>query len=302
MTAKQMWMGIPTSHMQWVPQPLIDSSVTRSRHVETTKFENGGGDIYRSKPYQMVYNLELFGGAHDLEGIDAYNKFASGFYGDGLFHMAYPPTFETNLFPAHWASPGLIEQGWPNIYGGSSTIVNATPSFSDTASNSYNQPPRSATWSTVGQAPESFGFGPASVYIAIPEGYTLWLGWSGSLTGDATLQFRTLSASGSPGSPTDLTPISPTSSARLNTSTGGASVLIGISNKTSDTGGTITITSMMAQLWKTGITPTLTGNHVPGEGHTGLDFADDAAEETYAYLYPPKKGLSTSLIEVGAWR
>ena len=32
--ANQMFMGIPTSHMQWVPCPSIESGITRKRYVE----------------------------------------------------------------------------------------------------------------------------------------------------------------------------------------------------------------------------------------------------------------------------
>jgi hypothetical protein len=55
---------------------------------------------------------------------------------------------------------------------------------------------------------------------------------------------------------------------------------------------------MIAQL----STTVVTGNHRAGEGHSGLVFDDDAIVENYGYLYPPRKGLSTTLREVGAWR
>ncbi len=58
----------------------------------------------------------------------------------------------------------------------------------------------------------------------------------------------------------------------------------------------------MAQLYKTGMTPTLPTSHYQGEGSTGLMFVDDAIVETYSYMYPPRKGISTTLVEVGAWR
>jgi hypothetical protein len=65
---------------------------------------------------------------------------------------------------------------------------------------------------------------------------------------------------------------------------------------------TVSVTSMMAQLHPSGGTPALPSNHYTGEGSTGMMFADEAIVETYAYMYPPLKGINTVLIEVEAWR
>jgi hypothetical protein len=43
-------------------------------------------------------------------------------------------------------------------------------------------------------------------------------------------------------------------------------------------------------------------NHMQGEGAMGMMFADDAIVETYSYMYPPRKGISTTLVEVEPWR
>jgi len=59
--------------------------------------------------------------------------------------IADPYAFETNLFPPAWASPALIEQGWENIYSSAAT-------FSNSSANSYNQPPRKATYSVTNTA------------------------------------------------------------------------------------------------------------------------------------------------------
>jgi len=463
--ANQMWFGIPGSHMQWVPCPSIDSAVSRNRYVERMQFENGGGDARRSAQYQMQYQFNFSGPAHEVEGIDAFNKFAQGFYGDGLIQLAHPATFETNLFPAAWASPGLIEQGWANI---GSTV----PSFANTNVTSYGQPPRTATWNVTQQA----GTYTKSVVIPIPPTHTLNLGVSGVATGSAVVRVDPILTNGSVGTAVDLTLLSKSGSTRMNTTfsgatyqairvystrlfttrtnlvtnpslevnttgwsayqgVGGAATLsrittdavsgtsclqyawttatttasggVYVSNipvtvgKTytasgyvkpskaqtlratiewknsvgatlSSIGGTITsvsantwtrlstsgaapvnavtatltfyavspgtvwnvgdtlladaalfeegallrdyfegtiddvstlsITSMMAQLYKTGTTPALPTDHYQGEGSTGLMFADDAIVENYSYMYPPRKGIATTLVEVGAWR
>lgn len=289
----KLWFGIPGSHMQWVPCPSIDSVVQRNRYVERMQFENGGGDARRSAQYQMEYQFNFSGPAHEVEGIDAFNKFAQGFYGDGLIQLAHPANFETNMFPAAWASPGLIEQGWANI---GSTV----PSFANTNVTSYGQPPRTATWNVTQQA----GTYTKSVTLVIPPTHILKLGVSGIATGAGVVRVDPILADGSIDTPIDLPLLSKSSATRINTAFSGAAfqaVRVYIT-RTADTASTVSITSMMAQLYKIGTTPPNPTDHYQGEGSTGLMFADDAIVETYSYMYPPRKGIATTLVEVGAWR
>jgi hypothetical protein len=291
--ANQMWMGIPTRHMQWVPCPTIDSTITRKRYVERIQFENGGGDARRSPAYQMEYNFNVSGPANEFEGIDAFNKFASGYYGGDLMYVAHPAIFEANMLSAAWASPGLIEAGWPNIY------VNE-PAFGSTGANSYGQPLRTAVFnvdSTPNLATKTFT-------IPIPPTHTLHFGVSGTRTGDAVVKFRPINADGSFATTSNATLLDPAASTRMNTTFSGGTyraVQVYIT-RTAATVSTISITSMMAQLYKTSVTPTLPTSHIMGAGSTGMMFADDAIVETYSYMYPPRKGISTTLVEVEAWR
>lgn len=289
----QMWLGIPGSHMQWVPCPLIDSSISRSRYLEELKFENGGGDLRRSPAYQMVYDLNFDGPAHELDGIDAFNRFASGYYGDGFIYLAHPVHFETNLFSAAWGSPGLIEQGWPNI-------ATSEPTFSNTNVSGYNQPQRTATWNITDQA----GTYTKSFKIPIPPTHTLHLGVSGLATGDGVVRVLPVNSDGTYAATQDLVLLSKSGSTRMNTTFDGASyqaVIVYITRDT-DVASTVSITSMMAQLYPTGGAVSLPENHYMGEGSTGLMFADDAIVETYSFMFPPYKSIATRLVEVEAWR
>lgn len=294
---QQIWFGIPGQHMQWCPAPLAEAEARNVNHTASIEFENGGTDITRSKQYHKVYDFSFSGLTQDLEGIGVYNKFASGFYGDGLFYFSDPYAWETNLFSASWASPGLIEQGWRNIY-------DVAPTFDDTTTNTYSQPLRTATWdvtSTTNTVPVNAN---GVFYIVIPPTYTLNMGASGSATGDAVLRVVPINTDGTDGTTTDLTLLDPTASTRMNATFAGSSyqaVKVYIT-RTGTADSTITLTSLMARMVLTGRSLTLTGSHAPGEGHTGLEFADDARVETYTYMYPPRKAMSTSLVEVGAWR
>jgi hypothetical protein len=294
---KQIWFGIPGQHMQWCPAPLTGAEAQNVNFVETIAFENGGADVLRSKQYRKIYNFTFSGLTEELDGIGVYNKFASGFYGSGLFYFSDPYAWETNLFSAAWASPGLIQQGWKNIY-------DTTPTYPYTASNSYSQPPISATWSVQFPANNVPTTDNGVFYIPIPPTHTLNIGASGTKTGTAVLRVVPINADGTDATPVDLTLLNPLGAARMNASFAGSSyqaVKIYITRTTTAT-STITLTSLMARMVLTGRSLTLTGPHAAGEGHTGLEFSNDARVETYTYMYPPRKGLSTTLIEVGAWR
>lgn len=289
---KQIWFGIPTVKMQWCPAPKAGAQVSNIGSVQTMAFENGGADVVRSSQTRKQYTFNFAGPSKDLDGISVYSKYASGFYGSGLIYFADPYSFETNLFPPAWASPGLIEQGWESIYS-------IQPTFTNTATNSYSQPRRSATF-TIGVVQNT-----PRAYIPIPPDHTLNIGASGSvLTGTAVVSVRPINTDGTLATAVNLTLLDPTASTRMNATFAGSSyqaVYVEL-GRTTSAASTISLTSMMAQLYKTGTSPVLPTNHMYGEGHTGLVFTDEARVENYTYIDPPRKGMNTTLLEVGAWR
>jgi hypothetical protein len=297
MSSTQIWFGIPGTKMQLCPAPLINSQVSNVGYVETIVFENGGADVTRSAQYRKQYQFQISGLFDEVDGIGVYNKYASGFYGDGLIYFADPYTFETNMFSAGWASPGLIEQGWENIY-------DTVPTFANTTANIYNQPPRTATWAVTSSANAVPTTNNGTQYIVIPPTYTLNIGVTGSATGTAVVRVVPINTDGTNATAVDLTLIGATSATRMNATFAGSSyqaVKVYIT-RTSTSSSTISITSMMARMVETGASLTLTGDHMPGDGHTGLSFADDARVENYVYINPPRKAMNTTLLEVGAWR
>ena len=296
--ANQMWMGIPGSHAQWVPCPLIDSSVTRKRYVERMQFQNGGGDVKRSNQYQMEYNLSFSGPAHEVTGIDAINRFASGYYGNGYIYLAHPINFETNIFSAQWATPAL--QDWTN-----SMYVNGTVSNTVSPASGAGLYPKSMNFSIVGSAnavpTERFT-------ILVPPGFTLILGATGTRTGSAVVARRVTTPSGTI-TTTSLTLIAPSATTgRFNSTVAGGSTGVTVEvylTKTTSASSQIILTALSARLYETSkySSALLADNfQVYGQGSTGLEFADDAIVENYSYMYPPRKAISTTLVEVEAWR
>lgn len=292
-----IWFGNTTKFVT-VPAPGLPFTASEDGYGDAMGFENGGHAAVVSQGFAKRYDF-----AYDIQDADLLGRvrrFRQGSYGTGLLNFANPFIFERNLFSAAWAEPGLIEGGdWPN------TGEN-TPTFGNVAANTFDQPARKATWAITSAANTAPVAARASFIIPIPPTYTLHLGVSGAVTGDAVhhVVAHNIAAGSSAGS--NLTPLTDTSSTRLNASFAGSSYdYVEVFNdwRTSSAASTATVTSRLAQLWPTGVSPTLTGNHIPGEGHTGLQFFSGSMDSTYRVLGDSRfSSLGFSLIEVGAWR
>lgn len=290
------WTERTGGFFQWAPAPLRGISVANSAYTEGAVFENGARARLRSSRYSKLYTITAVGLSKEIDGYSVYNKAASGFYGVRKWRFADYYAFETNMFPAGWSEPARREAQWYNTGA-------SEPSYSATAANSYSQPPRKATFSitTASGATPLTDAGIPYVDIPIPPTHTLHLGCTGAATGTAVVRVESwVNGATTPGSTTDLTLIGETSSTRLNATVSGSSYNWArvFYTRTSSATSTITPISLMGQLWVTGFAPTLTGIHLMGEGHTQLDFADEAIIEDYDFIYPPKKAISTTLEEV----
>lgn len=291
-----LWFGT-TQKMVSVPAPDLPFTVDDVGFSEGFGFENGGwveaGSQGFAKRYDFAYNI---GDAAELRQI---RQFRQGSFGSGLLHFADPFAYQTNLFSPAWAEPGLIEGGdWPNIY-------DHVPTFSAVSANSYGQPLRKATWNVTGSANTAPSKGRSQFVIPIPPSMTLHVGVSGSATGDGVVRLTGHNIAAGTSSGSNLTLLSDTSSTRLNASLAGSSYDYAVVDfrRSSSGSSTVTVTSMLAQLWPTGVTPTLTGDHVPGDGATGLRFAGGQQSSAYRLLGSDAnyRSLGFTLVEVGAW-
>lgn len=286
--ARKLWFG-NTTHAQWVPCPRAGMTRLKEGYSEELNFENGGAWIERSKAWHNVYPLEFpVSDAHEYEGIEAFNRFASGEYGDGFLYWVDPMYANTNLFAPNWAASGLIEQGWKN-WGGS------VPTFSDTASNTFGYPPRTATWDVT--ADENDFQGMAHTFL-IPPGYTLSLGATGSVAGDAEIAVQDSS-----GGFTAITPVTATATPDFPVTLSGDThryARVGI-RRTSTAASTVSLTALRAQILPSGSTP-VASRHVPGNGSMGLSFRGTALPESYEMAQRSLVGMSAELIEVEPWQ
>lgn len=291
--AGKMYFGT-LERMQMLNAALSELPVTGSGYSEILNYVNGGSDVVSSRASARVFDMSWSGTPNE---INPFKHYQQGYYGDGLIYMIDPMTEHYNIIMPNWASPKLIEVGdWKNFYTESEVL------FVDTVPNVYNQPSRSASWAIEG----SVGEVPTQVLtLPIPPTKTLHLGASGFSSGNAVIRVQPINLNNTLASTTDLTIIDPELATRMNSSFAGSSykAVQVYFTRTALTDSSIILTSMMGQLWDTGVNPVLTGEHIPGEGFGGMKFASAISESYYqaAGEGRERKGASVQLVEVESW-
>jgi hypothetical protein len=303
MVASTLFFGT-TQKMLTLRLPDSGMKANQVGYADDMQFENGGGDVYRaSNAYHMEYAFDYgLYEATGVNGLDNFADFAAGLYGPPIVYFSDPMYYDVNLFPPNFAAPALAEQGWKSLGGDLYPVT-----YANTAANTTNQPYRTATFTVTGLGASNMPLpGYTQFIMPIPPGMTAWLGFSGSVTGTGAVRVESwLNGATTAAAAVNPTLLSATGTTRINTSVASTAanyLRIGIS-ATGSGAGTVALTSAVAQLWPTGVTPTLTGNFQSGQGNNGCKFATDAREETYILRDDQGrnahfKGLSFGLKEI----
>lgn len=290
-----IWFGIPGRSMQWVPAPEAGFQRNWANTNVVNQLHDGRQSITASAQTHSQFVGTYYGDystAANGMGIDVFHAYASGFYGSGPIAFANPYAMQQNLFAPQWASPGLARYGWTSMLAGTLSW----PTLNVAAGRSVT----GLTGPLTMPAYLPYISARYNHYIAIPPGYTLYLGWSGSATGTGTVMMQPYYATDNSLAPVQtLTPLSPTAAAQTNATLNGNTynaVRIYMSRTDSST-STITLNSMMARLYPNNTTPPATYNHVPGQGQMQLMIMGNTIAETYNYA-GIKKSLTLTLEEV----
>ncbi len=318
MSDKKIWFGtlydtsLPgtsattsNAKMSWVPAPDTGMEAGSYGYSQVLEYESGGASVISSaamhRRYEMDWNLAEASGA---QGLDIIKQYQQDQYGPGLIFWANPMIFDQNVLAPALASPGLGQAGWEPVIPGVNTGVTQ---YIPTTANIYEQPKITARTSILaGGTALRLPSGANHIQVvAIPPTHSAWVGFSGTSSGNAVIAVRPILQSGAYDTIQIMTLLSVTGATRMNASFSGATYKAIEIYATSSTtaSGSIDLTSAMCQLWPIGTTPILTGNHIPGQGDTGLRFTEAANVETYIMVDQtgtPRhyKGMSTSLTEV----
>lgn len=313
MARKQWYFGrvgytptaVTTCNMRYIGAPDTGLSATRTGYAESISFENGGAGVVRSNAAARTFDCDFaVSEASGQSGLDVYSDYAQGLYGSAPVYVADPMNYNYNLFPPNWASPMLTGQGWKPIYSSDPTAYPATPT------NAFGLPTQGATYNITTAINTIPTGGRASIFIPIPNDMTLAFGATGVATGTAVVQFVPVTNAGAFGAKTNMTLNAASSANRLGFTASGAlfaGVIVYLA-RTSTAASTITLYSLMAQLYYTGTAAPTPNQHLSGEGQAGMEFSTEAIPETYTLVNnvgnvtSRLKGMSFALTEVTPWR
>lgn len=293
----RVWFG-NLRKAQWIAAPSAGMDAGFFGNEEIERLANGGafgriaGATHRE--FDMAWPQNQIDEFHFLM------DYRNGVYGSGLCYMVDPYAADVNALPPHWANPSLTGRGWPSLIaqGEAPTLTPTTAS----AITTYAQPYETAQYA-VNRL--STALPPRAVTLLIPTGSVLWVGFSGVGTG-ATIRAVPILLDGTEAAGSNLTLLSPTASTRLNQSYSSAtySAVRFYIVTTTELAGSISLTSAKAIYSPIGTTPTLTGNHVEGRGHSGLMFSSSPIISYTHFNNTNGKRYATaavSMVEVGSW-
>jgi hypothetical protein len=266
----------------WVPAPKISNYENSAVGWQTRQdFLNGGVRVRRSIASHRKYSFtwDYISRENARKITDLYG----GLSGTGPIYFLDPFAIDQNLAPAHWAAP---MQG---AYDAPLLIKGAKPTLSDTSAvNNLGYPLKTATY------PSSSGE-KRKLFVPLPDGFTLWAGVHGPVTGGTVTAAPVLTGN-SVGTAVGLTALGTDSTTRVNTSWAQSSGYSGVEFSVQDA---VSYTGLIIQVLPTGATPA-TGGFISGQGHSGSDFTSTPHQEPYSAARD-YVGVTVELEETNDW-
>lgn len=292
---RKMWFGTE-EWMQWIDVPYSGADVSPQGSGASGVLIGGGGYALPARGSHKVYNFS-WGNAAAIEAAELLQAYASGAYGNGLLYFHDPLTYRTNILPAQWAQPSLaLEYDAPWLVPGVEPLAAPTPSW-----QAKRLPVRSAKYDITAEP----GDLRESLFIPVPPGFTLRLGAFYSYTGSGGVYVAPVNSAGATGSPTRVTPTSPTGEDTTPATIipGAIGVRLWVGRTSVDT-SSVTLSALIARLIPGGV-PLLgneiTGPWVAGQGHSGCRIDGRPTRVEISGVNGGQVGYAATLREVGSW-
>lgn len=293
-----MWFGTvegPSAKLQFIECPQSGAEHSFTNTFSSGQYQQGGYYQSQSADSAQSYGFTWYGDISSEHDIDEILAYRSKIYGTGYIYFVDPMWQDDNIFRSNYSNPELIGRGHFNWGHGK-------PTFSLTPANTNDCPAFTATWALGDVASGDVTGTPFTMII--PPDMTLWIGWRGSASDGGTLVAEGVGKGLTTVS--DLTPLSETGSTYLADSFDGSdyqAVRVYMTVDTADPAATVSVTSLVAQLHPTGVTPPLTGSHRHGKGFSGMMFSDGGSLPITLVQAPRKiRTFATQLTEVEPWR
>lgn len=289
------WFGTE-EYSLWFPTPKSGADMGSVGWGIGGTTLNGGGWERQSSSTHKEYVFE-WGDAGSYEWATLLKSFRSGVYGRGLLYFIDPLAYERNIFPERWAAPAIMagDEGPSEVYG-------YTPESVPTSGWKANRLPNTSLYYDLTSVEEGYRGDRDTVYIPIPEGYTLYLGAFYSATGDGGIFASTVNG-GLVGSETMLTALpapSPVMVQDTFSGVDGVRVWVGKDGPT----GTVTSTAKVARLYPSGATPPasfFSGPFIGGLGNSGCRFVGEPTFSVNTGVENGRVSFAATFREVGDW-
>lgn len=215
MGRRKGWYAGPRGFEEWKRTPAISPDFSSVGSSDTLDYLNGGIGVRKSSSSHKTYDLSW--NLLPRDDARAITDMAQGVWdGDEEVTLIYhldPMAMNKNLFNTAWGAPS---QG---AHDGMPLFIGQDPSLTPTPANAFRYPARSAVYLADGTS-EVF-------YCPLPQGFSAWLGFHGSVTGDAGVMVTPFNGA-SAGAPVMLTPLGVDTSTLVDTEFPAASGITGI--------------------------------------------------------------------------
>jgi hypothetical protein len=282
----QMYFG-NRNYMQWVRAPQINYDSSKRGWFGTAGYLNGGQFVRRSstaaKGYVFTWNMK------SRDEIRAINDYYDGVYGTGAIYFLDPFAMDKNVLPQYWATPALANNDAPLLAG---AYDEDRPIVLPTDPNTNGYPYLTATYNIDSDTLLN------TVFIPVPPGYTLWLGFHGSVTGTANVVVTPTTGPTSTGTSFAALPLPVQTTQRVNVSVDGdtyTGAVISFGGA-----GTLKLAGLIAQVLPTGRAPE-PGGFISGQGHSGCSYFEEPTLTNYSAAID-KVSMTANLVETEGWR
>lgn len=283
--ADGVWFGTK-SGMQWIECPAVDIAAGKQGWQSEASFLNGGAWTRRSKTaakrYAFSWNMRSY------EAVRPILDYADGHYGDGYLYYVDP--FADNIFPSYWASP------FQNYYDGPLLVNDTRPTLITNATSTNGYPVESVQYTVTSTSKVP------TVFLPIPEGYTIYIGAHGAVqSGNATVTVTPVISAIATGTTVNLTLLTTATTTRTNYSVAKSTGIIGVNVSLKSTStGVIQLDGLIAQVMPDGSAAT-TGGFISGQGSSGLEFKEQPSLAQYSAALD-LVSVSANLVETEAWK
>lgn len=299
-----MWFGT-IERAQWIPVPQSGAESSPESWRSSGTLLSGGGFGRHSRGNHKTFRYS-WSNASSREAAQRLKDYRDGVFGDGLLYWHSPLNYTTNVLPARWGSPGItLDKGDPGLNHSATrhrvTLPNPGKNRLPVVAAEYRFDGK-----TVGYRE------PGSLFIPIPEGYTLRLGWFGSKTGNTGVFFSRVTTLGNTSN--TFTPVDRVESNDQNivpTIIPGAGPGVRLWIGTTGGAGSLVLHGMVGRLFpserpvatssRADMYQELQGPWIGGQGHSGCIFDSDPTYVEYTGVNGGQVGYAADFREVGAW-